>query len=118
MDSLPDTKRRCHHTGFTKGCRKLVADGHCQRWVQVQGAHPQTGEPLSRWSCVDDLAPMLLIENAQQQRQTCASIDKLRHEAAQRGDAQRDAMLDALGALPATLGAPATPLIEDQRGRQ
>ena len=105
---LPDAKRKCHHTGFTKSCRKLVVDGHCQgRWVQVQGVHPQTGEALSRWECVDNLTPMLLLESTQQQRQTCASIDRLRHETAQRGDSQREAMIQAVAALPAALERPA-----------
>jgi hypothetical protein len=109
---LPDAKRRCHCTGFTKSCRKLVADGHCQgRWLQVQGANPQTGETISRWECVDSLMPMLLIESTQQQRQTCASIDRLRHETAQRGDAQQEAMIEALAAP-----TPVTPLIEHRGG--
>jgi hypothetical protein len=70
--------------------------------------NPQTGEQTSRWDCVDNLLPMLLVENTQQQRHTCASVDRLRHEAEQRSDVQREALLGAAGALGEIAGA--TPL--------
>lgn len=78
---LPNEKLGCHHTGFTKKCRKLVADGICGRWTQIIGVHPQTGEQLNRWDCVDNFTALLLVENAQMSRQTAASVDKSVNEA-------------------------------------
>ena len=77
---LPSKERKCHHTGFTKSCRRLVTSGQCERWMQIQGTNPNTGEPVNRCNCIDDWTPMLLIENSQMQRQTCASIENFRNE--------------------------------------
>jgi hypothetical protein len=96
---LPDTKRRCHCTGFTKSCHKLVTSGACGRWMQLQGQNPQTGEQLSRWGCVDDHVATLLLENAMQQRHTTASVDKLRNETKQGRDTERHALASAVSML-------------------
>jgi hypothetical protein len=52
----------------------------CAKWIQVQGTHPQTGEPLSEYDCTHNWQTVLLIENSQQQRQTGAAIESLRNE--------------------------------------
>jgi hypothetical protein len=77
---LPDKDIGCHRTGFTRKCRELVAAGECNRFIQVQGMHPQTEERFSRWDCVDNWAPLLLIDNTRHQAQTCASIDRFNNE--------------------------------------
>lgn len=60
MDQIPDKKRMCHLTGFTKSCRDLVMDEACQnRWVNVIGQNPQTLEKFNMWGCVDDQTTML-----------------------------------------------------------
>ncbi len=54
---------------------------HACRWyVQIQGANPQTGEQLNQWDCAIAWMPLLLIENSQQQRQTCGAIESFRNE--------------------------------------
>lgn len=77
---LPDKALMCHHTGFSRACRELVADGACGRWLQIQGANPNTGEPVNRYDCVDNWIPLLLIENSQMQRQTGAAVESFRNE--------------------------------------
>jgi hypothetical protein len=77
---LPEANIYCHHTGFTKKCRTLVAGGKCNRWMQVIGMNPNTGEQVNNYNCVDNWIPMLLIENSQMQRQTGAAIESFRNE--------------------------------------
>lgn len=89
MTTLPDKEVGCHHTGFEKNCRALVAEGRCNRWVQVQGRNPQTGEMINRWDCVDNWTPLLLIENAQQSRQTGAAVESFRNEMVESNEASR-----------------------------
>jgi hypothetical protein len=80
MESLPDDKVMCHHTGFEKSCRDMVINGRCRKWVQIQGANPNTGELVNKWDCADAWLPLLLIENAQQTRQAGAAIESFRNE--------------------------------------
>jgi hypothetical protein len=49
-------------------------------WTQVRGRHPNTGEDVDKWDCSLALLPMLLIENAQQSRQTGAATESMRNE--------------------------------------
>ncbi len=77
---LPKKEIMCHRTGFTKGCRQLVVDETCGRWMQIQGNHPNTGEDLNRSMCIDDWTPILLMENSQMQRQTGAAVESFRNE--------------------------------------
>jgi hypothetical protein len=77
---LPDKDIGCHHTGFARKCRELVASGECNRFIQIEGTNPQTKETFNRWDCVDNWAPLLLIDNARQQAQTCASIDRFNND--------------------------------------
>jgi hypothetical protein len=77
---LPSDKIYCHHTGFKKKCRVLVTNGACNRWMQVRGMNPNTGEDINRSDCVDNWTPILLIENSQMQRQTGAAVESFRNE--------------------------------------
>lgn len=61
--------------------RKMSAVCHtCPHWTQVRGANPNSGEQVDRWDCAIALLPLLLIENAQQSRQTGAATESLRNE--------------------------------------
>jgi hypothetical protein len=85
---LPDKDIGCHHTGFTRKCRELVASGECNRWLQIQGQNPNTGEKVNQYNCIDNWTPMLLIENSQMQRQTGAAVESFRNEVIQRSQPQ------------------------------
>jgi hypothetical protein len=80
MTDLPPKERMCHLTGFTQSCRKLVTDEACSRWMQIQGHHPNTGEPINQSKCIDDWMPILMMENSQMQRQTGAAVESFRNE--------------------------------------
>lgn len=80
--SLPDKDVMCHYTGFTKSCFDGVVHMRCRKWTQVMGSNPNTGEPVNRWDCADAWAPLLMIENSQQQRQTGAAVESFRNEVA------------------------------------
>lgn len=88
---LPSEKRGCHRTGFTKKCRKLVLGGLCERWVQIQGKNPNTGEDINRSQCIDDWTFLLSMEHSQQQRQTGAAVESARNEAVKSAAAQVEA---------------------------
>ena len=77
---LPDKDTMCHRTGFNKSCRELVVGEACKRWLQIQGNHPNSGEPLNKSMCNDDWLPILMMENSQMQRQTGAAIESFRNE--------------------------------------
>ncbi len=83
---LPSKARGCHHTGFTKKCHALVTKGICERWMQVQGKNPNTGDDINRHGCIDDWGPFLLIENSQMQRQTGAAVESFRNEMVKAND--------------------------------
>ncbi len=60
---------------------KAPCKEHVCRWyIQIQGQHPNTGEQLNRWDCAIAWLPTLLIEGAQQQRQTGAAVESFRNE--------------------------------------
>ena len=68
----------CHHTAFKTSCLKGVTEHKCQKWMQLVGKDPQTGQDVNRYGCADSFLPLLLIENSQRQVQTAASIDVFR----------------------------------------
>jgi hypothetical protein len=61
---LPDSKRGCHRTGFTRKCRDLLVSEECNRWIMIEGTNPANGQPLSQWDCVDNWPIALLIDIA------------------------------------------------------
>jgi predicted Ser/Thr protein kinase len=75
---LPDEKIGCHR--LPRRCRDGVVDQCCQLWTNVRGRDPQTGVEMDRWGCADAFVPMLLIEVAQQSRQTGAAVESFRNE--------------------------------------
>ena len=77
---LPAKELGCHRTGFAQDCRELVTSGKCNRWIQIQGHDPNTGQPVNRCDCVDNWTPMLLVENSMVQRQTGAAVETLRNQ--------------------------------------
>ena len=59
-----------------KDCIKL----DCAWFTQIRGTDPQTGKEIDEWGCAVTWMPMLLIENAQQSRQTGAAVESFRNE--------------------------------------
>ena len=80
MDFLPDEKIGCPYTGFTKKCRAIVIEHACPKFVKIDGVNPQSGEPISKFGCIDSFQHMLMIENSAQQRSTGAAVESLRNK--------------------------------------
>ena len=72
----------------------------CKFFIQVRGTNPNTGEEVDEWDCSWRWMPTLLIENANKQRQTTASVDALRNEVDQALGNTSRALLCALQSLP------------------
>lgn len=107
---LPDEKIKCPATGFVQSCRSIVTREGCEcpKFVSVRMQNPQTGEKVDRYGCVDSFLPMLLIENAQQSRQTGAAIESFRNEVVKSSEEaarERDKTLAAMG-IPKLVGNP------------
>lgn len=54
----------------------------CSWFTQIRGTNPNTGAEIDEWSCAVTWLPVLLIENAQQSRQTGAAVESFRNEVA------------------------------------
>lgn len=52
----------------------------CSWFIQIRGKNPNTGEDIDEWGCSIKWLPTLLIENAQQSRQTGAAVESFRNE--------------------------------------
>ena len=55
-------------------------ESKCAFWTQVRGTHPQSGEEVDKHGCAIAWMPVLLIENAQQSRQTGAAVESFRNK--------------------------------------
>lgn len=52
----------------------------CPLWIEIQGTDPNTGHKISDgWRCAFTWMPILLVENAQQSRQSGAAIESFRN---------------------------------------
>lgn len=48
----------------------------CNKWVKLMGADPQTGNPIETWCCSEFAKIKLMLEQANNIRQTTASMDR------------------------------------------
>jgi hypothetical protein len=80
MDFLPDPKIGCPYTGFTQKCRTMVVEHACPKFVKIDGMNPQSGEPMSKFGCIDAFQAHLMLENSAQQRSTGAAVESLRNK--------------------------------------
>ncbi len=72
MQDLPGT-----YCPLIKGeCKRA----ECVFWTQLQGKHPQTGEPINEGDCAIKWLPILMIENTKEAIGLSASIDSFRNE--------------------------------------
>lgn len=94
---LPDPKVKCPATGFAKTCRSIVSKCDCPKFVTIRGRDPQTGAEVDRSGCVDSFLPLLLIENAQQSRQTGAAVESFRNEVVKAEEQRQVAVRQLIG---------------------
>jgi hypothetical protein len=70
-----EVKDNCPLNGF-EPCKKF----DCAWFIQIRGTDPNSGEEVDDWGCSMAWMPMLMIENAQQSRQTGAAVESFRNE--------------------------------------
>ncbi len=60
--------------------KKACIESKCKWWIHIRGKHPQKDGEMDFPDCAIKWLPVLLIENAQMERQTAASVDSFRNE--------------------------------------
>lgn len=70
-----EVKSNCPLNNF-EPCKQL----ECAWFMKVAGTNPNTGKPVEEYGCAVAWMPMLLIENAQQSRQTGSAVESFRNE--------------------------------------
>jgi hypothetical protein len=70
----------------------------CSWFTQVRGTNANTGKEVDEWGCAMTWLPVLLIENAQQSRQTGAAVESFRNEVVAVN--QQHALLAAASTFP------------------
>jgi hypothetical protein len=76
-----------HRVDMSRVCHK------CPLWVQLRGKNPQGGD-IDHWGCSLAWLPVLLVENAQQSRQTGAAVESFRNEMVQANNVSRQILLE------------------------
>jgi len=70
-----EVKQNCPLDSFNP-CRQF----ECAWFMKIQGKNPNDGKDIEEWGCAVSWLPILLIENAQQNRQTGAAVESFRNE--------------------------------------
>ena len=70
-----EVKDNCPLNNF-EPCKKL----DCAWFIKLVGTNPNTGKDIDEWGCAIAWTPMLLVENAQQSRQTASAVESFRNE--------------------------------------
>ena len=60
--------------------QKKCKEHQCKFFTQIMGKNPNTGEDINNFDCAVSWLPILLIEGAQQTRQSGAAIESFRNE--------------------------------------
>ena len=68
----------------------------CMWWIQLRGTNKNTGKEIDEYGCAVAWLPMLLVENANEARQTGAALESLRNETVKGEDATRKVLLAGL----------------------
>ncbi len=84
-----------------KVCPRLSAPGslvkcithECAHFQHILGRQPQTGEVMDHWDCAFNLTNILIIENAQETRQTAKAVESARNEARKDAHAVSSALI-------------------------
>lgn len=80
----------------------------CSWFTQIRGTNPNTGEEIDEWGCAVAWVPLLVLENAQQSRQTGAAVESFRNEMVTNNEANRGVLVAAAQILQQSLPARAT----------
>lgn len=81
-------KHNCPLNGFEE-CRQM----DCAWFVKIAGTNPNSGKEIEEWGCAMAWMPVLLIEGAQQSRQTGAAVESFRNEMVRQNDKMLERMV-------------------------
>ena len=76
-----EVKQNCPLNKF-KPCKQF----DCAWFINIKGTNPNSGKEVEEWGCSMAWLPTLLIENAQQSRQTGAAVESFRNEMVKSND--------------------------------
>lgn len=62
---------------------KPCKETDCTWFIQIRGKNPNTGHDVDEWGCAIAWMPILLLEGAQQQRETGAAVESFRNVVAE-----------------------------------
>jgi hypothetical protein len=76
--------------------QKACIEHKCAWYTRLAGTNKNTGQQIDDYACAVAWLPVLIIESANEQRQTGAAIESLRNENVKGQDATRQAMMNGL----------------------
>ena len=85
-----EPKNQCPLNNF-EPCKQL----DCAWFLKIRGSNPNTGEDMDDWGCSMSWLPILLIENAQMNRQTGAAVESFRNEMVKANQSSQQILLSA-----------------------
>jgi hypothetical protein len=85
-----EPKNQCPLNNF-EPCKQL----DCAWFLKIRGTNPNTGEDVDDWGCSIAWMPILLIENAQMNRQTGAAVESFRNEMVKANESSQQLLVHA-----------------------
>lgn len=85
--------KKCPYRFTLPASKQGCIQHECEFYINIMGAHPQTGELINDFRCSISFLPVLMVENSNQQRQTASEVSKVANQI----NRQRS---EFLGALP------------------
>ena len=79
--------------------QKPCIESKCAWYTRLAGTNKNTGQALDEWGCAVAWLPVLLIENANETRQTAAAVESLRNENIKGQDATRSALINSMAGM-------------------
>jgi hypothetical protein len=84
-------------------CEEVKGDAihRCAWFIELAGRNPNTGEEKNERGCAIAWLPVLLVENAMQQRSTSAAVESFRNEMVNTNQTNQQIMAQMLAGPPA-----------------
>jgi len=90
-----EPKNNCPLNKF-EPCKQL----DCAWFMEVNGLHPQTGEPIKEWGCSMAWLPILMINSAKEQHSTASAVESFRNEMVKSNEVGQQVLLATLQQQP------------------
>jgi hypothetical protein len=87
-----EVKQNCPLNNF-EPCKQF----ECGWFLKIDGVHPSTGEKIEDWGCAIAWLPIMLIENAKQQKSTSVAVESFRNEMVKNNEVGQRVLLAASG---------------------